>query len=758
MVAACAGLGLAAAGAWTLTRPTTWRATALLRFGAERPPLEEGTLGPATPRDVYTEMRLIPTRPVLSRAVDAADLRLVVAEPRGLPRGALFVEHEVPEDAPAWAMKLRPAGPDGWEAAPWDGERRTGPWERVPAGRRVTHRESSFRLAAPTALEAAGQELPGELLVGVSSREWALAALRASLSGDRPGEARDLIEVSYTGTDRELAAEAANGVADAVLAYRRASQGEAARRRVAVLEGELSRVRGELAEAERALESSRRADSVVDLDAEARAVVSRLAALRAERAGIVAERAALERQLDRAREREPEGYRALAVAPPFLRNEAAADLMDRLAEADLERAALLTERTARHPEVEAVEARIRELEEEMGALAAGYRDRLGERIDALDEAIARREAELRGIPARESRDRERWRRGALLAALEEDLARWLEEARLEAAVEDAAVRVVERATVPTRPAGPNRPLHLAFGLAAGLAAGLGLGGWREVTDRSFGPGEDPARALAAPVLARVPVLPSGADAFEPVAAEAFRHLRTNLRSALPGVADARVLLVTSPLPADGKSLTAVGLARSLSESGLRVVLVDADLRKPFLHRALGASRAPGLSDVLAGGATLEDALRATAGADEVAPGGVTLLPAGAETPSPVELLDSDGMRELLAALAARFDRVVVDAPPALPLADATVIGAEADGALLVVRAGYTDRRAAKEAIQRLRAVGCPIAGLVFNAAGKGEDRYPYLYVTGYLREEGGAPADGEPAGVLDAPSSDERTT
>lgn len=755
MVALGAALGLVAAAVWTFTRADTWSATALLRFGAERPALEDAALTAGLPPDVYTDMRLIPTRPVLGRAVDAADLQLVVAEPPGLPRGALFIEHDLPPRAEGWAWRLRPAGDSAWQVAPWDGEQTVGPFERVRAGQPVTVKGARVRLAAPATLRAAGHDLPDELTVGAMSWLRAVEALRTSLSGERPGEARDLIEVSYEGRDPELAALAANAVADAVVAHRRATRGEETHRRVAELEAERERVRAELADAEAALAASRGRDTVLALDREAKAAVVRLAELRAERAGLIAERDALTAQLERAAATAPAGYRALAVAPAFLANPNAADLMRRLSEADRDRAAALTHRSADHPDVVALVDRIRELEEAIGALATSYRARLIERLEALEGAIARQEASLRRIPGREAADRRLWRRGALLAALETELSRWLEEARLDAAVEDAAVRIVERAVVPAEPAGPNRPLHLALGLAFGLVAGLGLASWREATDTRFGPEEDPARTLGVAVLARVPELPSAAGAFEPVAAEAFRHLRTNLRAALPAADEVRVLLVTSALPGDGKSLTATGLAGTLAEAGHRAVLVDADLRKPTQHPVFGTARSPGLVELLAGEASLEACLR---------PGGAgapALLPAGAETSAPADLLDGDAFRELLAELRGRFDRVVIDGPPALLVADAPVLGAAADAALVVVRAGHTDRRAARTALERLRAVGTPIAGLVFNAAGSGRGRYPYLYVTGYLPEGEERPAASHPRpsafdgdGALEAKGTD----
>jgi non-specific protein-tyrosine kinase len=200
-------------------------------------------------------------------------------------------------------------------------------------------------------------------------------------------------------------------------------------------------------------------------------------------------------------------------------------------------------------------------------------------------------------------------------------------------------------------------------------------------------------------------------------AEQYRALRTRIAHSENGH-PRRVLLVTSPTKGDGKSITSANLALTMSQEFNRsVALVDADLRQPLLHSLLGVPSTPGLSDVLQGGAALEDALLA------LPEHRLTVLPSGTLPENPAELLGSTAMRRVLDALRARFDRVVIDTPPALPLADVGVLAPMTDGLLLVVRADVTP----KPAIERALGVceSSRIVGLVLNNTGPDDAGYGY---------------------------------
>jgi capsular exopolysaccharide synthesis family protein len=210
-------------------------------------------------------------------------------------------------------------------------------------------------------------------------------------------------------------------------------------------------------------------------------------------------------------------------------------------------------------------------------------------------------------------------------------------------------------------------------------------------------------------------------AFAPqsLAAEQYRSLRTRVKGAENGRA-VRAIIITSPNKGDGKSLTAANLALTMAqEFQQRVLLLDADLRRPAIHRLFGISETPGLSDVLMGGATLESALV------EIPDHHLTVVPSGIIPLHPAELLGSAGMRRVLDTLRTRYDRVILDMPPVEPLADVSITVGMADGILMIVRAGVTPKPAIERALSGLDM--SKVLGLVLNDAGDAGGRYGYNY-------------------------------
>jgi capsular exopolysaccharide synthesis family protein len=204
------------------------------------------------------------------------------------------------------------------------------------------------------------------------------------------------------------------------------------------------------------------------------------------------------------------------------------------------------------------------------------------------------------------------------------------------------------------------------------------------------------------------------------AAEQYRTLRTRLVLLEEGRAR-RVLLVTSPGKGDGKSVTAANLALTMAqEFNRKVVLLDADLRRPSAHALLGIPQQPGLVDVLGGSASLEDALVLLPDLH------LAVVPAGLPPAQPAELLGSGAMRRALETLRSRFDRVVIDTPPVIPLADVGVLAPQCDGVILVVRAGITPKPLIERALGTFDAER--LLGLVLNESGRGDpDEYGYSY-------------------------------
>lgn len=289
------------------------------------------------------------------------------------------------------------------------------------------------------------------------------------------------------------------------------------------------------------------------------------------------------------------------------------------------------------------------------------------------------------------------------------------------------VTVTKPATPPAEPYSPN-PIT-TFGLAGllGLALGVGLALLREQLDTTIKSSRELTERSGATPLGVVGY-DAGAEA-DPLAAlnpqsprsEAFRTMRTNL-SYTDVDNPPKVVAITSSVPGEGKSTAACNLAITLAQAGLRVCLVEADLRRPRVAEYLGIDSAIGLTDVLAGKIELSEALLPW-NRDLL-----TVLPCGAIPPNPSELLASDQMRIMLAALRQDFDGVIMDAAPLLPVADGAITASIADGAILMVRYGKTTTDQLDKAIDALGQVDARLLGTVLNyAPSKKRNGYGYGY-------------------------------
>lgn len=293
--------------------------------------------------------------------------------------------------------------------------------------------------------------------------------------------------------------------------------------------------------------------------------------------------------------------------------------------------------------------------------------------------------------------------------------------------------IVDRATLPHSPVSPKPVRNLAFGLVLGLLLGLGLALLRDLLDTTVKSTDDLAAASTAPVLGGIPFDPqarqkplvTALDSHAP-RVEAFRVLRTNLQF-VEVDSTAKVFVVTSALPEEGKTSTSVNLAITLAQAGHRTLLVEGDLRRPKAVSTLNLDGAVGVTTVLLGRVAAEDAIQRHADSE------LDVLASGAIPPNPAELLQSNAMHDLVKQLRADYDMVVIDAPPLLPVTDAALLASQADGALLVTRFGKTTRDQVAQAVERLAQVDAEPIGVVLNMTptrGR-RDRSGYGYGYGY---------------------------
>ncbi len=309
------------------------------------------------------------------------------------------------------------------------------------------------------------------------------------------------------------------------------------------------------------------------------------------------------------------------------------------------------------------------------------------------------------------------------------------------------------AQTPLAPSSPNVPRTLAVGLALGLLLGTGVALLRHVLDTKVRSESDVRGITDASILGVIafddevpshPVIlredPHGA------AAEAIRRLRTNMQ--FIGVAgQSRTLVVSSSVPAEGKSTTAINLAVALADAGSRVLLVDADLRRPSIAGYLGLEGAVGLTTVLIGKAAFDDVVQPYANTS------LDVLAAGQIPPNPSELLGSAAMRSLLDELSSQYDTVLIDTPPLLPVTDAAVLGRQVGGALVIAGMDRIHRPQLREALESLETAGCQVLGVVVNKVARREVG-AYVYERGYYSSNA-SPATPvwEPSTTGDAPGS-----
>ncbi|WP_323960936.1 polysaccharide biosynthesis tyrosine autokinase [Arthrobacter sp. JZ12] len=288
--------------------------------------------------------------------------------------------------------------------------------------------------------------------------------------------------------------------------------------------------------------------------------------------------------------------------------------------------------------------------------------------------------------------------------------------------------VVTPATAPSEPSTPDLKVNIAVGLGAGLLLGLLVSVLRSRLDTRIRNDADLKGVSDLPVLGGIvfdqdatkkPLL-TQTHAQSP-RAESFRQIRTNLQFAHVSN-DSKSMLITSSLPGEGKSTTAVNLAIAIAQSNQSVVLVDADLRRPRVHEYLGLEHSAGLTTALLGRADLQELLQPW-GEDDL-----YVLTSGQLPHNPSELLGSSAMKELIDRLAESFDAVIIDAPPLLPVTDAAVLARQVGGVVMVVGAAKVKSSDLQKSLSALRMVEADVLGAVMNLLpAKGPDAYSYSY-------------------------------
>lgn len=693
-----------------------------------------------------TEMALIRSRRVVAPIVDSEDLHVSLEGPTGPVR-------------PAEAFAAFEAGPDAVE----------GEYEiyREAAGRwTVEDRETGARIATGQPnlpMSFAGVEIrisdtdegpDGRFKLRITPFPRAVGAVQQRIKVSPVHRDADLVRVTCTGKSAFQAQSLCTSITDGYLALRSELKHAEAAAAAEFLDSQTEIIATRLSEAEDSLRAYSKREQAVDLGTQASEGVRQYAALWAQREQLRAERASLSALISRVDSADDgsRNFRDLASFPTFLdsRNQTVPSLLATLISLENQRNELSVRRSERDAEVMALNSRIAEVEGQLRSLAISYEQALATQIASLDLALANSGAVLSNIPSQQIETARLEREVNVLDDLHGFLQTRLQEAQIAEAIELPIVRVVDQAYLPFKHSAPNERLNLAMGLLLGSGFGFLLGLWQEVTDTRYRERIEVEEDTGFPVLSMVPrlrvtrqlgvrrkSLSDGSSALLIRAAgnqdaelvvEAFRTLSVDLgfvgrRSVEGGF---RSIAVTSSTRGEGKTFTCCNLATVKARSGLRTLLIDGDVRGQGVSRFFSLSRdVRGLTDVLSNGFSAPEAI---AGIQETEPGSnLFILPAGYDIANSGELLSGEHFRTLVDLAARTFDFVVVDTPPLNVVSDAASIAVQADGVLVVVRTGVTDRAALDLTLDRLGRSGATVAGIVLNDAELSEAYRTYSY-------------------------------
>ena len=544
-----------------------------------------------------------------------------------------------------------------------------------------------------------------------------------------------LVELRFTSTDPQLAADMANGLAKAYIQQSMEFRFSASKDATDWLNTQLTEQRKKVEQSESALQRYKEQHDAVAVEDRQNIVVQRLADLNAAVTRAKTDRITKEALYNQLKA--VEGTPAIDSLPAVLSNDYIQKIKTELADLQRQQGQLAEKYGERHPEM----VKVRNAIQAADAKLQGEIAKVVQSVKSEYEAAASQERSMVG--ALESQKAEALglnRKGIEYSVLQreaesnrqvyEALLQRTKETGISGELKTSNIRVVDSAEVPTGPILPQRRRDLLMASFSGLVLAIGLVfGFEYLDNRIKSPHELRAN-LNLPYLGMIPAIDKTgpmlvSGAVPPGFAEAIRAVRTNVlfSSADEGI---RRIVVTSAGPNEGKSMFASNLAVSLAQAGQRTLHVDADMRRPRVHEIFELAQEPGLSNLLVGDCKPSEAVRKTNIQN------LAVLPAGMIPPNPAELLGSKRCDEYFATLAEHFDWVIIDSPPVLAVADASVIANGASGVLFVVGADQTSRQTARAAIDQLHAVHAHIIGAVLNRVDI--EGNPYYYSTYYRKE------------------------
>src|SRR5271170_740509 len=615
---------------------------------------------------------------------------------------------------------------------------------------------------------------PGTLAFGQGGagtrRPAILGAFLGGLSVKRVPNSR-LIEVSFAAQDPRLAAQIVNAHLQNYIELNFKSKYDATTQASNWLSAELEELRIKVEKSEDARLAYERQNQIWQIDEKQDITTQKLADL---------SKAVTEAQTDLAQKEAL--YRMAAAGnvdalPAARDNLVIQDLFERKADVDQAYADALNQYGPNFPKVQRLAEQQKQVNDELAKAQKTIADGVQQdyntsrsHVELLQEALDKQKADTNDLAEKLVQYHILEHDAEANKQLYDGLLQKLKEAGITAGLRSSNIRVVDPALAPASPSRPQKARNILLAVLVGFVGGVGLALFREYLDNTVKSPDDIEALTGLPSLAVVPSLPglrTSHSRFSRLAreaapqsasgprvellsyiqpksqiSEAFRALRTSL---LLSQADhpPQVILVTSALPREGKTTAAVNLAVTLAQLGDRTLLMDSDLRKPGIRRAMNLTigKELGLSSYLAGVCTLDEAIL-----PHPTISNLSALTTGPVPPSPADLLSSHRMQEAIAEARRRFKFVVIDSPPIMAATDAVIISALTDGVLLVVRSGETPKEAFTRSRDLLAAVKCRLLGVVLNAVDSSAPDYyysyryyPYAYGYVYGEEEAAKP-------------------
>lgn len=578
------------------------------------------------------------------------------------------------------------------------------------------------------------------------------------------------VTITATAFSPRVAVDLANSYVEVLLSRSSAFARQQARGTRELLETLLGQAKSSQAESEDALRKIQAQGGAVKLPDESRVDLQRLTQLETSLADVQVSREIAQNRLLYLKGDRKSGPQPMLDLPAQPLREPAQPQRERLLQVEAKLASLNEKYTDQHPLVQAARAEVQEAQERLKAALQGQQTptpggavalkplekaqlskqmaeleveiiSLQTREDGLQQRIARLKKSMSTMGAREQEYAGLARTAETQTKLAGMLAEKLAGARMSEQSPIHSIQVIDLAALPRQPSAKQPLRLLLLGLLGGLGLGIGAAVLREHASQVIETEQQVAAITGLPVLGSIPTAPRqpGAPAGDEapaifvathdphsLPADACRAIRTAIEChSLDN--PLRTLLVTSPAAHEGKTTVLLNLALAFVESGRRVLVIDADLRRPSIHRALGIPNEGGLADMLQKGAAWPEGFhRVTEGLE--------CLPSGIKPQNPGSLLSSRHMAKLLEQARERADLVLIDSPPVLAVSDCLPLTAQVDGVLLVTRFGVTERRSLERAKALLEKVGARLVGVVLNGLSARETRRQYAEYNQYVGE------------------------